>query len=221
MIGDMDLRLEVYPGFTWLDEQAVRDMLEVFCVADPGPVLVSIQGMGDTPSIRGMYVPSPRCIYLYGMAIEECYAKQLPIGGNITVAGSHKIAYACVLRHEIQHLNQHLLLGPSFKKGSSMFAGGYLGRGAEVDARRSVDESFDHINAMFGRVTPRDRTLDDRNAALMELLGTILGEPDACGEGITVSLMDLVDLLRMQGLNAPHNLIWMRESLTLSGAQIV
>lgn len=217
----MDLRLEMDLDLSPLDEQGVRDMLEVFCVADPGSILVSIQGHGNTPSIRGMYIPNPRSIYLYGVAIEECYWKNLPIGGNITVARSLEVAFACVLRHEIQHLNQHLLLGQNFQKGSAMFAGGYLGRGAEVDARRSVDESFDHINAMFGTVTPRDRTMDGRNAALMDLLGMILGDPDASGEGVTLSLDDVIDLLKMHGLNAPHNLIWMRESLTLSGACIV
>lgn len=170
--------------------------------------------------MRGIYIPKPRAIYLYSVAIDECQRRGMPVGGNVTVARSRPVAFACVLRHEIQHLNQHLLMGENFRKGGAMFSGRYLGRASEVDARRSVDESFDHICAMFGEVRVRDPLTDDRDRRLMGLLDCILSDPYESPDGVVISVQDLVDVLRINGLNTPHNLIWMREALSELGARV-
>jgi hypothetical protein len=194
-------------------------MIDMFCVRDPGHVSVQVCTSSlKNSNIRGLYTGSTRDISLFGRSIEKSFAQRQPMGGNISVADSLDVAYALVLRHEIQHMNQHILSGETF--GGSMFSGRYRGRPGEVDARASVDSSYSQIMVMLGYSAPTEKKIPPQMPILMSIFESMISSADVDGENFSFVTDDLIDELKMNGLNSPSNLVWLRESLASAGVQI-
>lgn len=89
-------------------------------------------------------------IRVYVENLTKAYDEGIVIGGNITVAPSMTCAILQALRHEVQHLNQYYLSGDALSPQHVAFnkAKRYRGRPCEIDARASVDRSFDELIAL-------------------------------------------------------------------------
>ncbi len=165
------------------------------------------------PGLLGQHTFTPdrgHCIYLFIDSIARHVGK-VPVGGNRDVPRNLRVGVFMVLRHEVQHANQHVW----HSSGTGFWTGRYSLRHCEVDARRSVDETIGEICAFLGEQEPPLRLLSAAGYAdqLQQLADDL-----APAEELTTD--EVRDELRAAGLNNPICLSMLSQMLAERGCAV-
>lgn len=134
-----------------IDQDSLQDFIDLLYGGRPSlftiHVVPSLQ-VGKS-GVRGQHYVKDGIhnIDIFCAGIQQSMSARQPVGGNTTVASDLRHGVYLVLAHELRHGYQALIHGRGMVE---IIKGKYLGRPAEIDARRHVDEHADAILAFLG-----------------------------------------------------------------------
>jgi len=201
-----------------LTKTEVKDLVDVLYRGTDG--IFTIHGemlKGEKKTVRGLCVMDVFFgvidIYIAPDRIAKSFAKGISIGGN-KPALSYKTAVAAVLAHELQHANQYLVHDV---KSSAFFGktrSKYRARASEREARNFADENASIIAEVIGIHVSKPEVKDIAPDELIQVAESLSGT-----NGITMS--DIVEELRLSGLNNAVNFTIVKNILIKSGNLIL
>lgn len=211
-ITNIDVRVGPEAGGR-LTTDEVRSFIELFYRgATDTQWTVSFIGSDRNRDLLGqhMWTGAGHSIRIFVNSI-ACRVGRSPVGGNCNVPKTLRTAAFMVLRHEIQHANQHVW----HSSGTGFWRGRYRSRDCEIDARRSVDADIGEICAFLGEAEPPMRLLSA--AGYAEDLQTLADDLEPAG---SLTVQEVRDELRIVGLNNSICLEMLIQMLAERGCEV-
>lgn len=199
----------------YISRQHARDIVDVLSkVQDPD---LTIHGKMEREHARrptlGLHVneiDGSHSIYLDPRKIYRATTMGLRAGGNRPVKNG-SLAIAAVLAHEIQHMNQSVLHDDTFRKFYGSKRSKYKTRPCEVEARNFADANLHVLAGIIGVKFEKNESVFVPQSEVDDVIECFLEGEEK------VSVQDIVDELRLSGVNNVVNVKKVKDALAPYG----
>lgn len=191
-------------------------MVDIFYRGDGSITISGTMRKGEKKTYLGLCVYSSFFgtteIYIDSKKIREVQMEGRRTGGN-RVSPSPRIAIGMVLAHELQHANQHLIHDSSHSSFFGKDRSRYLTRSSEMEARQFADDNVRIISEILNEKL-KNEIRNNPSVDEIKQVAESLAECDS------VSVGDIVEELRLSGLNNAVNVSKVKELLADMGVQL-